>query len=49
MLAVLQFVFESPWHFLGVCIFLMIIALWKPIEVNVLNGYWKEKDNEDDV
>lgn len=47
MLAVLEFIFEDAWHFLGCIVFMMIVALWKPIEVNVLNGYWKEdKDNE---
>lgn len=46
MLAVLEFIFADFWRFLGVCIFLMIIALWKPIEINVLNGHWKERDDE---
>ena len=47
MVKVLEFVFSDAWHFLGCVVMLMIVALWKPIEVNVLNGYWKEKDNED--
>ena len=44
MLEVLEFIFGDFWRFLGVCCFLMIVALWKPVEINVLNGYWKEKD-----
>lgn len=48
MRQVLEFVFSDAWHFLGCCVFLMIIGLWKPIEVNVMNGYFKEdKDDAD--
>jgi len=46
MLAVLQFIFDDFWRFLGVAVFLMIIAMWKPVEINVMNGRWKEKDDE---
>ena len=49
MLAVLQFIFSDFWRFLGVAVFLMIIAMWKPVEINVLNGRWKEKDDENVV
>ena len=37
MLAVLEFIFEDFWRFLGVCIFLMIFALWKPIDICIVN------------
>lgn len=47
VLEVLQFILSDFWRFLGVCVFLMIFALWKPVEINVLNGYWKERDDED--
>lgn len=48
MLAVLEFIFGDFWRFLGCCVFLMIIALWKPVDVTVMNGYWqKEGDDED--
>lgn len=46
MLEVLKFIFESPWHFLGICIFLMILALWKPVEINILHVKG-DIDNED--
>ena len=46
MLAVLQFIFSDFWRFLGVAVFLMIIAMWKPVEINVMKGCWKEKDDE---
>ena len=51
LLAVVEFIFEDFWRFLQCCILLMIISLWHPIEVNVMNGYWKErgKDDENDV
>ena len=51
MLAALEYIFGDFWRFLSVCVFLMIFALWKPVEVNVMNGYWKEddKDNESGV
>ena len=48
MLEVLQFVFEDFWRFLGVCVLLMIAALWKPIDVTVLHGY-NRKEKEDDA
>lgn len=51
MLDVLKFIFEDFFHFLGICIFLMIFVMWKPVEINVMNGYWKESkdDGEDGV
>lgn len=41
MLEVLKFIFEDFWRFLGVCVFMMIWALWKPVEINILHvkGY----------
>ena len=47
MVKVLEYICSDFWVFLRVVILMMIVALWKPIEVNVFNGYWKEKDNED--
>ena len=47
MLAVLKFIFGDFWRFLGCCVFLMIITFWKTIEVNVMNGYWKGRDDDD--
>ena len=47
MVEVLEYICSDFWVFLRVCILMMIIALWKPIEVNVLNGYWKDGDKED--
>lgn len=46
MLAVLRFIFEDFWRFLGVCVFLGIFALWKPVEVNIINGLI-EKEEQD--
>ena len=48
MLEVLQFIFGDFWRFLGVCVFLMIFALWKPVEVNILNGFVKGEDEDED-
>lgn len=47
MLEVLKFIFSDFWTFLKVCVFMMIFVLWKPVEINVLNGYWKEPKDED--
>lgn len=47
MLEVLQFIFGSPWRFLGVCFMIAIFTYWRPVQVNVMNGYFKEKDDED--
>ena len=46
MLAVLEFVFEDFWRFLGCCVFLMIIALWKPVEVNIITGMIDGEDGK---
>ena len=48
VLAVLEFVFSDFWHFLGICVFLMIFALWKPVEVNILNGFVEGEDGDED-
>ena len=48
MLKVLEFIFEDFWHFLGCAVFLMIFALWKPVDINVINGYWKKEDDKDE-
>lgn len=47
MLEVLQFIFGDFWKFLGVCVFLMIFALWKQVEVNILNGFVKGEDEDE--
>ena len=47
MLAVLEFVFSDFWHFLWICVFLMIFALWKPVEVNILNGFVEGDDGDE--
>ena len=47
MLEVLQYIFGDFWRFLGVCVFLMIFALWKPVEINILNGFVKGEDEDD--
>ena len=36
MLEVLQYVCSDFWRFLQCCIFLLIIAYWKPIEITVM-------------
>lgn len=46
MKEVLEFAFSDVWHFIGCCVFMLIIAYWKPIEITILNGRFKEKDNE---
>ena len=46
MLAVLQFIFEDFWRFLGVAVFLMIFALWKPVEVNIITGLIDKEDEQ---
>ena len=48
MLAVLEYIFGDFWRFLQFATLLMIIALWHPIEVNVMNGYWKEDKKDED-
>lgn len=47
MREVLEFVFEDAWHFIGVCVLMMIVALWKPVEVNILSVYVKREDEDE--
>ena len=47
MLEVLRFIFDDFWRFLGCCAFLMIFALWKPVEVNILHGILRKGDEND--
>lgn len=47
MLQVMEFVFSDAWHFLGCCVSLMIFALWKPVEVNILNGFVEREDEDE--
>lgn len=47
MLEVLKFIFEDFWHFLGCTVFLMIFALWKTVEVNMLKGIVEREDEDD--
>lgn len=49
MVDVLEFIFESPWRFLGVCVFMAIIAYWKPIDITILNVRFKENGDEDNT
>ena len=46
MIEVLQYIFGSPWRFLGVAVFMMIFALWKPVEVNIITGLIDKEDGE---
>lgn len=46
MLEVLKFIFEDLWRFLGVAVFLMIFALWKPVEINILHVKGDMDDGE---
>ena len=48
MREVLEFVFEDVWHFIGVCVLMMIVELWKPVEVNILNGFVEREDEDED-
>lgn len=45
MLEVLQFIFEDFWRLLGICVMLMIIGLWKPVEIKVIH-YTGRVDDE---
>ena len=47
MLDVLEYILGDFWRFLQVVVLLVILVQWKPFEVNVLNGYWKGKKDDD--
>jgi hypothetical protein len=46
MLEFFEWLFDDFWRFLQFVIIVIIMVQWKPLEVNVLNGHWKEHDNE---
>ena len=48
MLAVLEFIFEDFWHFIGVACFLMIIAMWSPVSITFITEEHLEGGSEDD-
>lgn len=48
MVKALEFIFSDFWRFIGCAALLMIVALWKPIEINIIHGdITEEKSNED--
>lgn len=47
MLEVLQFIFSSPWRFLGVCFMIAVFTYWRPVQVNVMNGILREKKDDE--
>ena len=48
MREVLEFAFEDAWHFIGCCVFMALVALWKPVEINILNGFVNGEDEDED-
>ena len=47
MREVLEFAFEDAWHFIGCCVFMMLVALWKPVEINIVHGILEDDDDAD--
>ena len=45
MLEVLDFIFADFWHFIGICVLLVIITMWQPIDITIVSGV-KTSDNE---
>lgn len=45
MIEVLQFIFADMWRYLGVAFLLAIFAMWKPVEINILNDKKENKGN----
>ena len=48
MLAVLEFIFSDFWHFIGVACFLIIFAMWKPVDITLITEEHIEGSNKDD-
>ena len=46
MLAVLEFIFGDFWHFIGICVLLMIITFWKPIDVTIMHDNRRKNDDD---
>lgn len=46
MVEVLQFIFSDAWHFLGSIVMLIIVTMWQPIDITILNGGIKHDDNK---
>lgn len=37
MVEVLEFIFESGWNFLGVCVLILLMTQWQPIDITIIN------------
>lgn len=46
MVQVLEFIFSDAWHFLGTLVILFILAMWKPIDITIINGRVEKKPDE---
>ena len=46
--SVFEWLFDDFWRFLMFVVILIIAVQWRPVNVDVLTGYWKEKNNESD-
>ena len=49
MKALLEYVLSDFWRFLQCCVFLMIIAFWKPIEINIVHDNRSMIDDESEI
>lgn len=49
MKEVLEFAFSDVWHFIGCCVFMLIISYWKPIDITIINGPIRGHDDETNV
>lgn len=38
MVATLEFIFSSPWTFVGTCVLMLIASLWTPISIRHSHG-----------
>ena len=46
MQAFFEWLFADFWRFLMFLVLLIVAVQWRPVNVDVMNGYWKGKDDE---
>lgn len=49
MLEILTYLFSDFWRFLMACIMLIIMTQFKPVDVTILNGEFKERSKKNDA
>lgn len=48
MLEILEYLFSDFWRFLMTCVVLIILTQFKPVDVTILNGEFRDRSKKDE-